>query len=337
MVASSSLSAGRSGWRCALSVSSVARFGMCLFLPLLRFPRATPGEDGTTAQVRSTTRMATVYVSGHRNPDLDSIGSAIGYAELEQRLSPGDRYVPVRLGPVNVQTRWALDRSGAEEPALLPHIRLRVCDVMQECAVTVAHDAPVREVGLAMTGEGLDLVAVTDEHGALAGVVSERDLARMYIRESQSASTFEDRPVRLGAINEVLGGRILAGEDREVSGRLWVVAVDVESMEARIGEGDIAVVGDRPDAQRRALELGVAVLVTSYGAEPDDDLLALARERGAAVVVSPLDSYVTARMIQLAVPCGSVMSRNPLTAAPDDLLSEVAERIKEVEYRAAIA
>jgi manganese-dependent inorganic pyrophosphatase len=281
--------------------------------------------------------MALVYVSGHRNPDLDSIGSAIGYAELKQRIRSGDRYVPVRLGPVNAQTRWALERSGCEEPALLPHIRLRVRDVMQDCAVTVAEDAPVREVGRAMSEKGLDLVAVENEHGALVGVVSERDLAHMYVRESRGASTFEDRPVRLAAINDVLGGRIVTGEEREVSGRLWVVAVAVESMENRIGAGDIAVVGDRPDAQRRALEIGVAVLVTSYGNEPDDDIVELARERGAAVIVSPLDSYVSGRMIQLAVPCSAVMSREPLTAAPDDLLAEVADRIKEVEYRAAIA
>src|SRR3954454_14535718 len=298
-------------------------------LPAERTGHDTAGPEEDT--------MATVYVSGHRNPDLDSIGSAIGYAELKQRLRSDDRYVPVRLGPVNPQTRWALDRSGADEPDFLRHIRLRVRDVMQRCAVTVAHDAPVREVGRAMTGEGLDLVAVTDEHGALAGVVRERALVPMFVPESHSASTFRVQPVRLGAINEVLGGRILAGEDREVSGRLWVVAVDVGSMEDRIGAGDIAVVGDRPDAQRRALELGVAVLVTSYDTEPGEDLVALAHEHDAAVIVSPLDSYVTGRMVQLAVPCATVMSREPLTASPDDLLAEVADRIKDVEYRAAIA
>jgi len=281
--------------------------------------------------------VTTVYVTGHRNPDLDSIGSAIGYAELKQRLRSEERYVPVRLGPVNAQTRWALERSGADEPELLSDIRLRVCDVMQPCALTVRHDAPVRDVGHAMAEERLDLVAVTDNGGALAGVVSERDLARMYIRESRGASTFEDRPVRLEAINDVLGGRIVSGDDREVSGRLWVVAVDVGSMDDRIGPGDIAVVGDRPDAQRRALEIGAAVLVTSHEIEPGEDIVALARERGAAVVVSPLDSYVTGRMIQLAVPCSTVMSCDPLTAAADDPLGEVAARITDVEYRAAIA
>jgi manganese-dependent inorganic pyrophosphatase len=278
-----------------------------------------------------------VYVTGHRNPDLDSIGSAIGYAELKQRLRSEDRYVPVRLGPVNAQTRWALERAGVDEPEFLRHIHLRVCDVMRSCPLTVRREAPVRDVGHAMAEEGVDVVAVTDDDGTLVGVVTERDLARMYIRESRGASTFEDRPVRLAAINEVLGGRIVCGEDREVSGRLWVVAVEIDSMDDRIGPGDIAVVGDRPDAQRRALEIGAAVLVTSHDTEPPDDVVALAHERGAAVVVSPLDSYVSGRMIQLAVPCGTVMSCEPLTAAPEDLLAEVAGRIGDVEYRAAMA
>src|SRR3954470_17956026 len=189
--------------------------------PPLRFRGATHGEDPARHP------MALVYVSGHRNPDLDSIGSAIGYAELKQRIRSEDRYVPVRLGPVNAQTRWALERSGAEEPELLHHVRLRVGDVMQECAVTVRRDAPVREVGLAMAERGLDLVAVTDDRGAVCGVVSERELARMYIRESRGPSPFEDRPVRLEVIDDVVGGRVVCGEDREITGRLWVVAVDV--------------------------------------------------------------------------------------------------------------
>jgi manganese-dependent inorganic pyrophosphatase len=78
--------------------------------------------------------VPTVYVTGHRNPDLDSIASAIGYAELKGRLDPGARYVPVRLGEVNAQTRWALDRGGVPEPELLAHIHLRARDVMRpEC------------------------------------------------------------------------------------------------------------------------------------------------------------------------------------------------------------
>ncbi len=73
--------------------------------------------------------MPPVYVSGHRNPDTDSIGSAIGYAELKSRLDPGTEYVPVRLGDLNPQTRWVLEQAGATAPPLLPHIRLRAGDL----------------------------------------------------------------------------------------------------------------------------------------------------------------------------------------------------------------
>ena len=61
--------------------------------------------------------MTTIYVTGHRNPDTDSIASAIGYAELKRRLDPRNRYVPARLGELNAQTRWALERSGARARA----------------------------------------------------------------------------------------------------------------------------------------------------------------------------------------------------------------------------
>ena len=280
--------------------------------------------------------MTVVYVTGHRNPDLDSIGSAIGYAELKQRLAPHDRYVPVRLGPINEQTRWALARSGAPEPELLPHIRLRVGDVMSGCAVLAQADDPVRTVGRLMADGRLDMVPVVDAAGALAGVMTERNLARLYIRESQQASDFTERPVSVAAANEVLGGDLLVGDDRRLTGRLWVISMDVESLDAIVSAGDIAVVGDRPDAQRRVVELGVALLVASNGARPEPETLALAAERGTTVLVSPLDSYVSARMIQLAVPCSAVMTADPYTVTADDVLSDVTPGIFEVDYRAAI-
>src|SRR5918912_1548340 len=162
--------------------------------------------------------MGTVYVTGHRNPDTDSIAAAIGYAELKGRLDPRNEYVPVRLGELNAQTRWVLERSGAPEPRFLPHIMLRVSDVMRE-QFPCAHDGdPVREVGLTMAREGLDLVPIVDEGGELAGVMTERALAHRYIRESRRASQLH-APTWVSAIVEVLEGELVAGEDRQVSGR----------------------------------------------------------------------------------------------------------------------
>src|SRR5437762_3275390 len=103
------------------------------------------------------TPISVIYVTGHRNPDTDSIASAIGYAELKRRLDPGNDYVAVRLGEPNAQSRWVLERAGAPEPEPLPHVFLRARDVMRENFPVARHDDPVRDVGLAMAIRHTDL------------------------------------------------------------------------------------------------------------------------------------------------------------------------------------
>ena len=282
--------------------------------------------------------MPHVYVTGHRNPDTDTIASAIAYAEYKNLVDPENHYAPARLGEVNTQTEWALKRSGAQSPKLLPHIMLRVKDVMHTDLLTAHRDDPLRNVGLAMSKRNIGQVPIVDDDGSLIGLVTERNLARMYIRESRGASTFADSPVYVGAMVEVLEGELLVGEeDRQYSGNLWVISMSVDSMGQSMQPGDVVVIGDRPKSQRRAIDLGAGVLVVSNGVRPDDEILEMARERGTTVILSPLDSYVTSRLIQLSVPSWEVMSENPLTVDPDDLTTEITGSVMEVHYRAAIA
>src|SRR5215212_173237 len=223
--------------------------------------------------------MSHIYVTGHRNPDTDTIASAIGYAELKGRLDPENVYAPARLGEVNAQTRWALDKSGAREPTLLKHIMLRVKDVMNE-VTTARKNAPLRNVGLTMAKENISQVPIVDDDGALVGIVTEKDLARMYVRESREASTFGSTPVSVHSIVAVLEGELLAGEDREASGKLWVMSMSVNLMGQSMEPGDIVVIGDRTEGQRRAIELGAGILVVSNGVRPDDEILRMAEEKG---------------------------------------------------------
>lgn len=281
--------------------------------------------------------MQTIYVTGHRNPDMDSIASALGYAELKGRLDPANRYVPVRLGGLNAQARWALERSGATEPVLLDHVMLRARDVMRHEYPCASQGDALRDVGRSMAASDLDLIPIVDDEGLIVGILTARDLARRYVKESGEPSNFADRPASVDLIVEVLGGRLLVPPKRRLNGRLWAVTVDVGSMGATMGPNDIVVIGNRSDAQRRAVEIGVALVVAPYDSEPDPEVLTLAEEAGTGVVVSPLDSYVTGRLVSLSVPVREVMSRDPLVVDPDDLLSDIADRIKEVHYSAAIA
>src|SRR3954470_19276696 len=282
--------------------------------------------------------MGTVYVTGHRNPDTDSIAAAIGYAELKGRLDPRNEYVAVRLGDLNAQTRWVLDKSGAAEPDLLTHVLLRVRDVMQAGFPTVSHREPIRQVGLRMAREELELMPIVGDDGALAGVMTERTLARRYIRESRDVTSLADAGATVRAVFEQLDGELVTGDDEcELAGRVWVLAMDVGSLPDEIGDGDVVVVGDRDDAQRRAIDLGVALLITSNGTRPTDEVLALAQERGTTVVSSPWDSYVTSRMVTLSMPCRALMDSEPLTVRPDDLVADISGLIGGVDYRAAVA
>ena len=170
-----------------------------------------------------------IHVTGHRNSDADSIGSAIGYAELKRRLDPHNDYVAARLDEVNAQTRWLLERSGAPEPAYLPHARLRVRDVMREGFPVAHHGDPVRAVGQAMAGGGLDLMPIVDDSGGLVGVMTERALARRYVRESREVSSLVDAPTTVDAVVSVREGELVAGEDREIAGRGFAQSMDVRS------------------------------------------------------------------------------------------------------------
>lgn len=282
--------------------------------------------------------MSHVYVTGHKNPDTDTIASAIGYAEFKNLVDPDNFYAPARLGDVNAQTQWALEKSGAKSPKRINHIMLRVKDVMRHKLVKAHRGDPLRNVGIEMSKNNIGQVPIVDDDGSLAGIITERDLARMYVRESREASTFEETPVSVGAMLEVLEGELIAGDEKKTtSGKLWVISMSTKSMGGRMEEDDVVVIGDRTEAQKRAVELGAGVLVVSNGVRPDDEVLSLAKEKGTSVIVSPLDSYVTSRMIQLSVPCWEVMSENPLTVAPDDLITDITQSVMEVHYRAAIA
>lgn len=281
-------------------------------------------------------RRERVYVSGHRNPDTDSIASAIGYAELKGLVDPAHEYVPARLGELNPQTTWALERSGAESPRLLVHIMLRARDVMRREFPLASAETPLRSVGQLMVAAGLDLLPVVGDDGVLTGVLTERALARRYVRDSHEMPRLLG-PTRVSTMAEVLEGELLAGNgDASVDGRVWVLARALDGLLGDVGPGDVAVVGDRHDAQLCALDAGISVLVVSSGTAVPEATLARAGELGVPVVATPLDSYVAGRMITLSCPCVTLAEPGPLTVRSRDLLGDIADAVKDVSYRAAV-
>ena len=122
--------------------------------------------------------MGPILVFGHRNPDNDSICSAVAYAHLKNLTDPARVYVPVRLGPVPPETAWAFARFGVELPGEVAHVRTRVRDVMTTDVVSVGPDARVVEVAETLLASRISAVPVIGERGELVGIVSEGDLMR---------------------------------------------------------------------------------------------------------------------------------------------------------------
>ncbi|GAV30770.1 pyrophosphate phospho-hydrolase [Coriobacteriaceae bacterium EMTCatB1] len=279
--------------------------------------------------------MGPILVFGHRNPDNDSICSAVAYAHLKNRTDADNVYLPVRLGPVPPETAWVFERFGIDLPEEVAHVKTRVRDVMTADPVAVSRDASVLEAGRLMREHGVRALPVVRD-GAVEGIVSAATLAERYVQET-NVRGFAESPVRLRSLAAVVDGDLVEGDpDATVSGDVLVGAMELETMIGYLKPGDVLIVGDRRRTQPMALEAGVACLVVTGGKTPARDVLALARERGAAVIVTPHDTFAAARLADLARPVHTVLDVTVPLVGPEDLVEEIAEDMVASPHREAV-
>ncbi|MDI6843619.1 MAG: putative manganese-dependent inorganic diphosphatase [Anaerosomatales bacterium] len=279
--------------------------------------------------------MGPILVFGHRNPDNDSICSAVAYAHLKNRTDADNVYLPVRLGPVPPETAWVFERFGLDLPEEVAHVKTRVRDVMTADPVAVSRDASVLEAGRLMREHGVRALPVVRD-GAVEGIVSATTLAERYVQET-NVRGFAESPVRLRSLAAVVDGDLVEGDpDATVSGDVLVGAMEPETMIGYLKPGDVLIVGDRRRTQPMALEAGVACLVVTGGKTPARDVLARARERGAAVIVTPHDTFAAARLADLARPVHTVLDVTVPLVGPEDLVEEIAEDMVASPHREAV-
>lgn len=279
--------------------------------------------------------MGPILVFGHRNPDNDSICSAVAYAHLKNRTDAENVYLPVRLGPVPPETAWVFERFGLDLPEEIPHVKTRVRDVMTEDPVAVAWDETVLAAGRLMREHGVRALPVVRD-GVVAGIVSAVTLAERYVQETEVRG-YHASPVRLASLAEVVGGRIVVGDpDALISGDVLVGAMEPETMRGYLKPGDVLIVGDRKRTQPLALEAGVACLVVTGGKAPEPEVLEAARARGAAVVVTPHDTFAAARLADLSRPVHTVLDATVPLVGPEDLVEEIAEDLLASAHREAV-
>ena len=273
-----------------------------------------------------------LYVIGHRNPDTDSICSAIGYAHLKQAL--GEPAVPARAGKLNAETRFVLDRFGVDSPVLISDLYPRARDIMAPVLVTILPDQTLRELGRMMRENDGKSAAVIDEKGSLLGIVSLGDLARRYFEELEMPD-LASAGVTFRGILAVLDGKIaVAGDmDRGVRGKIWIAAAKAETFQSLIGEGDIALAGDREEAQLKLLDCGIDALVLTGNAPAGNELREKAASKGILVFQTQFDTYTAARLINQSIPVRVIMQKSVVSFRPADLVSDIRETTVRTRFR----
>ena len=274
-----------------------------------------------------------IYVIGHRNPDTDSICSAIGYAHLKQAL--GVNAVPARCGKINNETKYALEYFKMEQPLLLADLYPRVKDVALECKVVVRQHDTLRRLGEVMRKSELQSVPVTDSNGDLVGIVSVSDLAKRYFLELGLQSLVDMR-VRYRDIIQATESKVLvAGDENEfIEGSIKIAAGSVETTLASLKPKDIVLVGDRSvTTLRKILNSGVSCMIVTGGCRVAAEALAEAANLKIFVLATPYDTYTVGRLLNQCVPIRRIMHSQPVCFRPMDLLSDIKGVMDEHRFR----
>lgn len=278
---------------------------------------------------------APVYVIGHKNPDSDSICSAVGYATLLQ-LEGNRHAVPARQGVLRRETAFILQRFGVPSPALVTDVRPRVADVMTAPATCVHMDDSLYEAGQLLQSRGIRVLPVVDDECRLQGVLGVEDFARTFLADLD-ANHLDHVPLDLGNVVRILSGTVLVDvPGRVLSDRVMVGAMQVDSMVKQIEPDILLVMGDREDAQRAAIDVGVGALVVT-GAHPvSDAIIELARERKVTVISVPHHTYATVRLIHLSAAVKHIMRTEVPTCGPDDLVDDVRDILRSGKARSLV-
>lgn len=274
-----------------------------------------------------------IYITGHKNPDSDSICSAIAYSELKRKL--GFDAVPARLGNINRETQFILDYFNVSEPELLTTLKARVGDLDLDKVLQLSTDVSVKKAWELMKKDNIKTLPIVDENEKLIGIVTPSDITGKYM-DTVENNIISSSKTPLPNIIETLSAKLICGnsEDFEATGKVVIAAMAPEQSEPFIDNGDIVIIGNRTDNQLKAIELGASCIIVTGGYNIDKNVLESAQKSNCIILSTPSDTFTTARLINLSIPIKYVMTtKDIITFNPDDLVEEVKEVMLETRFR----
>ena len=263
--------------------------------------------------MNSQENLRAIKVIGHRNPDTDSICSAIAYSRLKNILDPEHPCKPCRAGLLNRETEFVLNYFQVPAPQLYTDVSPQIRDVDIRSMEGVDGETSLRRAWMIMRDKQIDTLCIVDEEQRLKGVITVKDVATANM-DGLDTHILEKAETSYQNILDILEGTVLVGdiEGKQVQGRIIIGSGSAEQIEKSISPGDIVIVANRSESQLAAIEMGAGCVVVCADSKVSRTIRMLAEEQGCIMIGTPKSTYVAGQMISQAAPIRHYMTENGL-------------------------
>ena len=275
-----------------------------------------------------------VYIIGHKNPDTDSICSAIAYADIKNRTEKGT-FSAKRAGQINEETEYVLKRFGMRAPGYLSDAGAQVREIEIHEVPGVRGSISVKRAWETMREQNVVTLPVTTEDNDLEGIITVSDIAESYM-DAYDSSVMSRARTQYRSIAETLDGSVIVGNEHGyfVKGRVVIGAFHPDTMENYIHEDDLVILGNRAEDQLCAIEMNASCIVVGLGAKVTRTIQKLAEEMSCVIISTPHDTYTIARLINQSIPIKHLMTReNIICFHTSDMVDNIKEIVRKSRHR----
>lgn len=275
-----------------------------------------------------------VFVVGHKNPDTDSICSAICYANLKSKLCEDTDYIAMRAGHINEETQYVLERFDVQPPLYLKDVRTQVRDIEIRETEGVSQDISLKKAWNFMKDKNVATLPITEKN-KLTGLISISDIATSYM-DVYDSKILATAKTKYKNILETLDAEMVVGDAEKFfdKGKVLVAAANPDLMENYIEEHDLVILGNRYESQLCAIEMKADCIIVCEGAAVSMTIKKMAEEKGCTVISTPHDTYTVARLINQSMPISYFMRRDHLiTFQMDEFTDNIKETMAKKRHR----
>ena len=277
-----------------------------------------------------------IFVIGHKNPDTDSICSAIAYCDIKNRTTQESRYIPKRAGQINEETEYVLNRFGVHPPGYLSNIGTQVKDMDIRLSPEANKSMSLKNAWDLMQENSIVSLPIREKDGTLEGLITIGDIAKTYMDTTDSYLLSRAR-TQYQRIAETIGGKVIEGNAHGyfIQGKIMVATANPDKMKEYVEENDMVIMGNREEDHLQAIEQNVSCIIVGMGIEVTEKVLKLAHEKDIVIISSPYDTFTISRLINQSIPVKYIMKTDTLvTFNTEDFTDDIQEVMIKHRHRA---